>query len=103
MGAFDVLVLQRLCRTDDAKVFPGAGHNPVRDNLPAYGHALRHAFASTAQAIKIDQLLLKVLMGYSLGSDVTEGYLSRGMLRKPLQDAQRRISADIVRRLGIKL
>jgi integrase len=86
---------------DDVKVFPGAGHNPVRDELPAYGHALRHAYASVARAISIDPLLLKLLMGHSLGSDVTEGYLSRTMLGGPLRDAQRRISADIVRQLKL--
>jgi integrase len=88
---------------DDVMVFPGCAHNPVRDALPAYGHALRHAYASIGRAIGIDPLLLKMLMGHSLGSDVTEGYLSRTMLGGPLRDAQRRISADIVRRLGIKL
>jgi integrase len=88
---------------DDVKVFPGCAHNPVRDALPAYGHALRHAYASVARAIGIDPLLLKMLMGHSLGSDVTEGYLSRTMLGGPLRDAQRRISADVVRRLAIKL
>jgi integrase len=88
---------------DDVKVFPGCAHNPVRDALPAYGHALRHAYASIGRAIGIDPLLLKMLMGHSLGSDVTEGYLSRTMLHGPLRDAQRRISADVVRRLAIKL
>lgn len=88
---------------DDVKVFPGCAHNPVRDALPAYGHALRHAYASVARAIGIDPLLLKMLMGHSLGSDVTEGYLSRTMLGGPLRVAQTKISADIVRRLGIKL
>jgi hypothetical protein len=46
--------------------------------------------------------LLKLLIGHSLGSDVTEGYLSRTMLRGPLRDAQSKISVDIVRRLGLK-
>jgi integrase len=88
---------------DDVKVFPGCAHNPVRDKLPAYGHALRHAYASIGRAIGIDPLLLKMLMGHSLGSDVTEGYLSRTMLGGPLRVAQSKISADIVRRLAIKL
>jgi hypothetical protein len=61
----------------------------------------RHAYASVARALNIDPLLLKLLMGHSLGSDVTEGYLSRTMLGGPLRDAQRRISAEIMRRLGI--
>jgi hypothetical protein len=34
--------------------------------------ALRHAYASTARALGIDPLLVKILMGHSLGSaDVT--------------------------------
>jgi hypothetical protein len=35
------------------------------------------------------------------GSNISEGYLSRAMLRGPLREVQRRISAEIVRRLGI--
>jgi hypothetical protein len=69
----------------------------------AYGHALRHAYASVAAAINVNPLLVKMLLGHSHGSDVTEGYLSRQMLKGQLRDAQSRISAEIVKRLGIKL
>jgi hypothetical protein len=75
--------------------------NPVRDGLPAFGHALRHAGTSVAVALGIDPLLRKMLLGHSLGSDVTEGYASSEMLRKPLREAQRKISAEIVRRLAL--
>jgi hypothetical protein len=46
---------------------------------------------------------VKVLTGHSLGSDVTEGYVWRDMLRGPLRAAQRQISGRIVELLGIKL
>jgi hypothetical protein len=77
--------------------------NAVRDGLPAFGHALRHAGTSVAVALGVDPLLRKMLLGHSLGSDVTEGYASSEMLRKPLRDAQRRISAEIMRRLGLSV
>ncbi len=81
--------------------FASAWHNPVRDGLRAYGHALRHAYASTARALGVDPLLVKTPMGHSLGSsDVTEVYMSSEMLRVPLRQAQRRISARIMTLLG---
>jgi integrase len=88
---------------DDVLIFPSARHNPVRDELPAYGHALRHAYASIAKALRIDPFLVKALMGHSLGSDVTEGYVWTEMLRGPLRQEQRRISRRIVELLGIEL
>jgi integrase len=82
--------------------FESAWHNPVRDGLPAYGHALRHAYASTARGLGVDPLLVKILMGHSLGSsDVTEVYMSSEMLRVPLRAAQRRISAELLKLLGL--
>lgn len=83
-------------------VFPGCAFNAYRDGLPAHGHALRHAFRSVCKAIGIDDVLAKLLMAHSLGG-VNENYLSRGMLRGPLREAQRRISADIMKRLGLTL
>ena len=78
--------------------FESAWHNPVRDKLPAYGHALRHGYATTARALGVDPLLVKILMGHSLGSaDVTEVYMNSEMLRTPLRAAQRRISHAIMR------
>lgn len=85
---------------DPVLIFPSARHNPTRDKLPEFGHSLRHAYASTAKAIGVDPLLLKILMGHSLGSDMTEVYLSRTMLRGPLHEAQRKISKRIVGLLG---
>lgn len=82
--------------------FASAWHNPVRDGLPAYGHALRHAYATTARALGVDPLLVKILLGHSLGSsDVTEVYMSSEMLRVPLRAAQRRISAELMQRLAL--
>jgi hypothetical protein len=47
-------------------------------------------------------LLVKILMGHSLGSsDVTEVYMSSEMLRVPLRAAQRRISAELLKLLGL--
>jgi hypothetical protein len=63
---------------------------------------LRHAYASVARALGVDPLLVKILMGHSLGSsDVTEVYMSSEMLRVPLRNAQYRISAELLRRLGL--
>ena len=54
--------------------------------------------------LRIDPLMRKILMGHSIGGDdVTEGYSSQQMLARMLGTEQRRISAEIVRRLGIKL
>ncbi len=90
---------------DAVMVFPGCRFNPQRDGLPEFGHALRHAYESIATEIGVDPLFRKMLIGHSIGrgADVTDTYASRKMLTGALGHEQRRISTEIVKRLGIKL
>jgi hypothetical protein len=98
----------QLARSDDAlsdpvKMFPGCRFRPQRDGLPEFGHALRHAYQSIAADISVDPLSPKMLFGHSVGksADVTDTYASRKMLTGALGHEQRRISAEIMKRLGI--
>ena len=94
----------RLAGTRDGVVFPSARHNPGRDKLPATGMALRRAFQSIAVGLNVDPVLRKVLMGHKLGSDdVTEGYALSAMFRFASRQAQAEVSAEILRKLGVKL
>jgi len=89
---------------DSVLVFPAARHNVIRDRLPVHGHSLRHAYRSVAKALGVDDMAAKLLMGHSLKAlGVSAGYLSKGMLRDPLRKAQREISSEILKRLGIKV
>ena len=90
---------------DPVTMFPGCRFNPQRDGLPEFGHALRHAYESVMVEIGVDPLFRKMLMGHSVGrgADVTDTYASRKMLTGALGQEQARISAEIVRRLGVEL
>jgi integrase len=84
------------------EVWSSARRNATRDKLPVYGHGLRHVYATVAKSIGVDPLILKLLMGHTV-SDVTEAYVGRPTLRPSLRQAQQRISAEIVKWLGIQL
>jgi integrase len=96
------LRMARAASPNSKEIFPnGPQNNPKQDRLPAHGNTLRHSFASVAKSVGVDQVLLKILLGHSLGKDITSAYLSREMLRLPLRQAQQKISAEFVRRLGL--
>ncbi|HTL63639.1 MAG TPA: tyrosine-type recombinase/integrase [Pseudolabrys sp.] len=63
------------------------------------GHALRHSFRTLAGAAGIDRLRLKILMNHAVERDVTDSYANVPALFDSLMDAQRRISAFIMRGL----
>lgn len=89
---------------DDVKVFPGCAHNPVRDKLPnnEVGNKLRHTWRTICANLKVDDLLSHALLGHA-PRGVSAGYVDRIALAMwpAMREAQRRISADLVRRLGI--
>ena len=61
------------------------------------GHALRHSFRTLAAAAGVDRLRLKILMNHALDRDVTDSYTNVPALFDSLMDAQRTISALIMR------
>ena len=79
-----------------------ARRNPKRDKLPAFGHSLRHAYQTTARLIGIDGFTIKLLMAHVIGGDVTEAYTFIPVMRDAMRAAQRKISREIVRRLGLE-
>ena len=89
---------------DDVKVFPGCAHNPVRDNMPEFGNALRHTWRTICANLKVDDLLAHALLGHA-PRGVSAGYIDRIALAMwpAMREAQRRISADILKRLGLSL
>jgi integrase len=83
-------------------IFPGARHNPTRDNLPAFGHALRRTFKTIAtDHCKVPDDISAMLLGH-----VPEGMSQRYLLRwarasgPAIVGAQAKISRKIVSLLG---
>jgi hypothetical protein len=72
------------------------------DGLPEHGNALRHAYRSLAKVLEVDDVIVRLLMGHSLRG-ISEGYISRDMVRLKLRQEQQRISRRIVELLGTKL
>ncbi len=90
-------------------VFPARGPNGhvVRfdsDGLPVYANALRHTYASLAGSLGVDDLIRHMLMAH-VPRGVSQKYFVRMIVSSgpAMRAAQRRISADVVRRLGIRL
>ena len=79
--------------------FTQRGH----DGLPAIGHELRHANRTLGKIVGVDDVLTKILLGHSLGGDVTNAYLSSEMLRTPVKEAQQKISKSIFELIGEEL
>jgi len=77
----------------------------IGDAMPGSATRPRHAYESIATEIGVDPLFRKMLMGHSVGksADVTDTYASRKMLTGALGHEQRRISAEIMRRLALPL
>jgi integrase len=85
-------------------VFPGARHNPVRDKLPAYGHALRHAWRTVAADEKIDELVAAFIQGHNPAT-ISQAYVHRMVLSSwpAMRLAQQRVSTAIIKRFGTRL
>ena len=70
------------------------------DELPVYGHGLRHVFRTTAEELEINEVFSHMLLGHKLRG-VSRGYVSTSILRASpaLRHAQARISREMWRRL----
>jgi hypothetical protein len=92
-------VLRMARGADDVLAFPGCPHNSARDKLPVHGNGLRHT-RTVAADLGIDELMAHALLGHA-PRGVSAGYVSRLALAlwPGMRNAQRRISAEIVRRL----
>jgi len=92
-----------------AYVFPGryAGSHIAKfsaDGLPAYGMMLRRTYRTICAELGIDELRTHMLMGHK-PQGISAGYLAKLILSsgRAMRADQRRISADIVHRLGVAL
>lgn len=77
-------------------VFPGCVHHPTRDNLPAFGNALRHSYRTVAADLGVDDLISHFLMGHT-PQGISQGYVARLIL-----SSGRKISRRIMSLWGVK-
>jgi integrase len=103
--------LQRAKRarvTDNDYVFPArAGGHIVKfdaDALPAWGMMYRRTWRTIAADLGIDELQAHFMLGH-VPAGVSRGYVAKMMLAsgQGMRTAQRRVSAEIERRLGFAL
>jgi integrase len=89
-------------------VFPArAGGHIVKfdaDDLPAWGMMYRRTWRTIAADLGIDELIAHFCLGH-IPAGISRGYVVKMTLASgaAMRAAQRRISAEIVRRLGIEL
>jgi hypothetical protein len=83
-------------------IFPGANQAGHRDELPARGNVLRHAFKTVATELKVDDTLSHLLMGHALDG-VSRKYIAKIIIQSgpALRKEQARISRKIVALLGL--
>jgi integrase len=105
-----VLRMARSVSTDtDHYIFPARGPkgHMVRfdaDGLPVYANGLRHTYTSLAAAVGVDQLTIDMLTTHVPRGVSQKYFLHMIVVSGPaMRKAQARISADIVRRLELKL
>jgi integrase len=111
---FSLPIVRELKRARDAAVagnphvFPGRFKGthvtkPAIDGLPAYGTMLRRTYRTLCVELKIDELRTHFLMGHKVPG-ISAGYIAKAVLSsgRALRDDQRRISTDIVKRLGLR-
>jgi integrase len=73
-----------------------------RDDLSKYGNDLRQSLATLSTDVGVSMVHLKILMGHSLGKDVTMGYVNRSKLdERVLRMAQERVSRYYVKWLKL--
>ena len=90
----------------DAWVFPArAGGHVVKfdaDGLPAWGMMYRRTWRTVAADIGVDELHAHWLLGH-VPKGINQGYVAKLMLAagQGMRETQRRVSAEIERRLGI--
>jgi integrase len=93
-------------RPADGWVFPGRGGAHLTrmraDGLPAWGMQLRRTFRTLAADLETDEILVHVMMGHKMAG-VSAGYIQKAMLSSGagMRKAQRRISCEALRRLGV--
>ncbi|HUZ34006.1 MAG TPA: hypothetical protein VMV19_18145 [Xanthobacteraceae bacterium] len=90
--------------TGDDFVFPGARHNPTRDGLPAFGHALRRSYKTVAtDHCGVPDDISAALLGH-----VPEGMSQRYLLKWARQSgpaiiaAQEKISRKMIELMTVK-
>jgi integrase len=105
-------IVRELRRARDADVespyvFPDAnmreGHlTKFEDGLPAHGIMLRRTWRTVAADIGVDELIAHFLLGH-IPAGISRGYVSKLILTtgSGMRRAQREISANIMRRLGL--
>jgi integrase len=83
-------------------IFPGANQAAHRDELPARGNMLRHAFKTVATELKVDDTLSHLLLGHALDG-VSRKYISKIIIQSgpALRKEQARISRKILALLGL--
>jgi hypothetical protein len=82
-------------------IFPGTSQ-AARDELPARGNMLRHAFKTLCTDLKVDDTISSLLMGHALDG-VSKKYISKIIITSgpALRSEQARISRRIVQLLGL--
>ena len=82
-------------------IFPGTSQ-AARDELPARGNMLRHAFKTLCTDLKVDDTISSLLMGHALDG-VSKKYISKIIITSgpALRSEQARISRRVVQLLGL--
>jgi integrase len=74
----------------------------TKEGVSAKYH-LRHTFRTTLTALGITGDQIRLLMGHSLGGDVSSGYISAPLLVESLRPAVNALAAQYLKILGVKI
>jgi integrase len=74
----------------------------TKEGVSAKYH-LRHTFRTTLTALGITGDQIRLLMGHSLGGDVSSGYISAPLLVESLRPAVNAVAAQYLKILGVKI
>ena len=74
----------------------------IKEGVSAKYH-LRHTFRTTLTALGITGDQIRLLMGHSLGGDVSSGYISAPLLVESLRPAVNALAAQYLKILGVTI